>query len=139
MEIKVNDLNNILLDGQNAGSVTDVLLNHGSIEGLREAILKACHEWHGAVVADHQEMHASATEKQQAEHTDAIEKLKAEHDKTVADLRADLDQHKAHVEALGGTELAQRLRREADLKAAHEAKAQAEARIAELTADTTLQ
>jgi hypothetical protein len=116
--IIVTDLSNISVDGTPAGSVVDVLVNYGKTPGFRADLLRALRDWHDG---DRKAVGDAAGAQ--------VEALKAEHAARVADLTA-------QVEALGGTEQAERLRRDARIRSAQEAKARAEKELADLNVET---
>lgn len=117
--IVVNDLSNVTVDGVPAGSVTDVLTNFKAVLGIRGDLLRAVQAW--AISRD--QAHETALQAQQVAHAAAL----AERDATIATLQAQLQECKGLVDALGGTDLAQRLRRESrrqELLAAQQAAAE---------------
>jgi hypothetical protein len=177
-EIVVVDLSNVTVDGVQAGSVTDILMNYGGVPGIRGALLEALMAWKNACQSEHLDhcqslckAHASALSEKDAaasaalaeqaakhvealaakdaevataianlttSHETAIERLKSEYLQLAKDTQGkhmeELNAVRAHcksqatqIQALGGTELGQRLAREAECAKARELMAAAQA------------
>jgi len=122
--VVVFDPSNVTIDGQHAGSVPDVLSNHG----LHQEVLAALHDCHAGLRCRNDEAlqslrddHAAATKVRDDAHAAELAGLKATHAaalgargdelaKAVAQV-ADLQ---SQVDALGGTELGKKMRRAAE-------------------------
>lgn len=122
--IVVNDLNNVTVDGVNAGSVTDVLQNQRNVPGIRGDMMTALQAW----LARRNQAHEDEKAALRADHASAV----AARETRVADLQRALAEQVAQVKALGGTPLAQRLAAEARIREIREAKAQLDVELAGL-------
>lgn len=146
MLIVVLDLTHVTVDGEPAGSVTDLLCNYASVDGIRSAVLTALQAWasqrdadYASVVDQLVEAHRLAFEDQTAKHAAALASLEADHSTaieglqvTITGLQATEADLRNQVKALGGTELAQSLARDAERQRLLAAKAKAEADLAAL-------
>lgn len=157
--IVVHSPAHVAVDGIDAGSVVDVLANYPAdrFPGIRGEVLAGLSAWGDALRQAHEddcraicERHAADTVAARAvaegriaqlatSHAEAIAQIEAgktaalaERDEEVARLRAEIAEKDAMIKALGGTELAQKLRREAQVKAAQEALAKAQADLESL-------
>lgn len=120
--IVVVDLANVTVDGVPSGSVTDVLTNFKSVAGIRGDVLAALQAW----AADRERAHAEALRAREAAHAEALDSL-----------RAKADEQAALIDALGGTEKGREMAREARRQVLLEARARAEAELAEIEGSGT--
>lgn len=136
-EILVVDLANVTIDGIPAGSVTDVLANHdpsvtlkteADDGGFRGALLNALSVWSDARLAAHSAERKSLCDA----HVAADAEKDAAHSEALAAKDATITEQQALIDTLGGTELGRKMAKDAARQAALDAKAEAEARLAEL-------
>jgi hypothetical protein len=144
--IIVIDPAHVTIDGEPAGSVLDVVENHAGIEGIKSLTLAAILAWdstrqqaHEAEIADIMASHAETVagltvQSQQAADAakDAAETALADKAATIATLSATLAEKHSLIDTLGGTELGQQMKRAAQLKAAQDALARAQADLEKL-------
>lgn len=114
-EIVIVDINNVTIDGDFAGNLFDLAWNRPQIDGIQSLAMAALQTWIEARDQTHTTAMASAAE--------AYEASIAAKEATIADLTA-------QIEALGGTELGQRMACEAKRSKLLEIKANAEAELA---------
>lgn len=137
--VTITDPRTVLVDGASAGNVVEVCRNFPQKEVEASSILDGLDAWATGLRAERDTAvkerdettatkdkdHAEAIAALEAEHKAAIEAMTTDHTATVAKLQT-------HIDSLGGTAEAIRLKKEADRTAAEKAKADAEAKLAEL-------
>lgn len=143
---EVVDLSNIKVDGENYGRFTNLQWNCGpQPDGFAGQLFDAVQAWvderdrlHAealaAAVQAGNDAVAAAWAECNATREDELARVRASYEKelglvqaAIAPLKARIAEQTAQIEALGGTELGQRLAKEAKIRAAQEAVARAQA------------
>jgi hypothetical protein len=130
MPFVVLDPSHVQVDGVSAGSVVDVLSNHAARPEARRELLAALRGWHETL----QQSHAAQVKEAGDRHAEIVSRLAAGHAADAASSAATIAGLQAQVAALGGTELARRLGRDARRHAAVKAIADAQAALDTLDA-----
>lgn len=151
-EIVVINLNHVTVDGEAVGSIFDLAWNRPQIDGIQGLALAALQAWidqrdsgHAAELAAATQAGIAAVAAKEAEcearHAEHCDSLTCDHNaasesmqQVVADQQSQINSLKEQVESLGGTELGQRLAREARVRAAQEEVAAAQAKLAAIGA-----
>ncbi len=143
-EIKVNDPADVTIDGRPSGTLVDVLANHARdpadpAHAEFRAALHAAHlDWHGSLVAKHEaaiKEHGQVVTKIHADHAAALQEQTDRHAKAVAALQAQVKDQQVLIDTLGGTELGQKMARDARRETARQAAAKAQADLDAIDAE----